>query len=104
LPLDSPQEICRQGFLSIVEGRHARAVDERDDPLKVRDILSRKSAVMTSGLLMLLLMWGRAAIVQAVDAWLIWYQFGAHHDNQIYPWEIYDAQDNRASCVVDCHN
>src|SRR5438552_13350085 len=84
---------------SIVEGRHARAVDERDDPLKVRDILSRNSTVMTAGLLMLLLTWGRAAVAQAVNAWLIWHQFGVHHTRTIYPWEIYDAQDNRASCV-----
>jgi len=57
---------------------------------------------MTVGLLGLLLTGGHAAIVQAADAWLIWHQFSAFHDDPgggVYPWEIYDAQDNRASCV-----
>jgi len=54
---------------------------------------------MTAGLLMLLLTGGHAAIVQAADAWLIWYQYSVDHEIKVYPWEIYDAQDNRASCV-----
>ena len=48
---------------------------------------------------MLLLTGGHAAIVQAADAWLIWRQFSVDHENKIYPWEIYDARDNRASCM-----
>jgi hypothetical protein len=47
-------------------------------------------------------MW-RSTIVQAADTWLIWYQFSVDHADALYPgpdrWEIYDAQDDRGSCV-----